>query len=167
MDNQSGVDARGASLVTKISLDKNASGLTGWLVKGMLVGSDFPGFVSAEILPPDNEQTTQWTIVQRFRDKSQLQALKDSPQQKTFLNDLHAAFINNVVLITHDEQSRLGAAATVTAAIVTHVKPGHGGRVQNLGRSGAISPGKICRLSGLLFAAGHRWCRRLGNTFAL
>src|ERR1700678_1990618 len=90
------VDAKIAALITKVRIENTANAsISGWLVNSMLAGSDFPGFVSAEILPPENLQNPEWVLVQRFRSDSQIGAWRKSPAQAGLLAELEAAYSKN------------------------------------------------------------------------
>jgi hypothetical protein len=119
------VDTRGTALVTKIGVDKeDNTAVASWLVKAMLLGAEFPGFISSEIMPPETEENWEWTLVQRFREGAQIEALKKSEALTKFLAELQAAFAEKGMHISQEQKAQHGSRGAVTTAIATEVKPG-------------------------------------------
>src|ERR1700733_2997273 len=122
--NEQAVDAKVAALVTKVGVEsKDDVLITGWLVKTMIAGADFPGFVSAEILPPESSQAPEWMLVQRFRKDVQVDAWKKSPAQSGLMTELKTAYSENALRVSQEEHADYGTRGSVTTAIVTHVNP--------------------------------------------
>jgi len=123
--NQTSTDSAVANLVTKISLGiKSDSTPVGWLVKSMMSGSNFPGFISAEILPPDQPDTGEWTLIQRFLARSQADTWQQSEQHLRLMEEVKSVSVGGEFHISEESNEQYGARGSVTTAIVTHVLPG-------------------------------------------
>lgn len=59
-----------------------------WQAKLNGIMAAFPGFVSLEILSPDNKSQTRWSFVQRFHDADALSNWKNSNERKALMEEL-------------------------------------------------------------------------------
>lgn len=113
----------GNVLVTRFSVEKcDAGEAGGWLVKSLMLGSEFPGFTSGEIIPPLCPSENEWTLLQRFAGAAEATAWKQSEKRARFLAELQAAHAHEGLRVI--EEDRVSEASTVTTAITTHVRAG-------------------------------------------
>lgn len=113
----------GNAIVTTFDCGKaNRADVSGWLVKSLMLASEAPGFISGEITPPNCPNDSHWKLVQRFNAASDATAWKQSDARKRFLIELQTAHADEGLQVTEEDQIHEGA--TVTTAIMTHVKPG-------------------------------------------
>jgi antibiotic biosynthesis monooxygenase (ABM) superfamily enzyme len=100
--------------------DETASGL----VKIMIQAMEFPGFLSAEIVPPGTWDNQDWKLVQRFSTQDELEAWKNSQTRKDTLDLLVNKIKSNQDAFSHEEITRDGTTGSVSTAIITRVHPG-------------------------------------------
>lgn len=94
------------------------------LVKMMNLAIDYPGFLSAELIPPYPPEQNEWRLLQRFLEEEQLTAWRNSIERQGIINEMLADFpsANKEQLIVEElTHSERGSVAT---AIVTRVKQG-------------------------------------------
>ncbi|MBX9690153.1 MAG: hypothetical protein K2X27_25805 [Candidatus Obscuribacterales bacterium] len=93
-------------------------------MKMMIAGMDFSGFLSAELIPPEQGGHTEWKLLQRFRLPEHLSAWRESERRLSLLKEISAetAGAENALLL-HEETSK-GEQGSVATAIVTRVKAG-------------------------------------------
>jgi uncharacterized protein len=96
-----------------------------WQQKTNAAVSMFPGFISLEMLPPQNPVQHTWTVVQRFRSHQDLKDWRDSEQR----SQLHQEVIPLLIQDGEDAIQEIDsdiehAKESVTEVFVTHVKPG-------------------------------------------
>jgi hypothetical protein len=112
-------------LITKLRTtpDLEIGPFTEWLVKLMISGAKFPGFWSAEILPPQHSGLPEWKLIQHFRTPEQAHTWRQSESRRTTIGELASLPRGEAVAIS-DELSRERSSGSVATAIVTDVKPG-------------------------------------------
>ncbi len=111
-----------AALVTRLETtgESDTARLTTWLVKLLMAGAKFPGFLSGEILPPST-QNKDWTLVQRFTNADQAKVLKQSDQHRQLVKEISdMKTVRPLSEITKDTPP----TGNVGTAIVTDIKPG-------------------------------------------
>ena len=111
-----------AALVTRMETtgDSDTAHLTTWLVKLLISGAKFPGFLSGEILPPST-QNKDWTLVQRFTNADQAKAFKQSDRHRQLLKEISdIKTVRPLSELTKDAPT----SGNVGTAIVTDIKPG-------------------------------------------
>jgi len=111
-----------AALVTRLETtgDSDTAHLTTWLVKLLMSGAKFHGFLSGEIIPPST-QSKDWTLVQRFTNTDQAKAFKQSDRQRELLKEISdIKTVRPLSEITKDAPT----SGNVGTAIVTDIKPG-------------------------------------------
>ncbi|MBX9689264.1 MAG: hypothetical protein K2X27_21320 [Candidatus Obscuribacterales bacterium] len=114
-----------AGLLTKLRISGAAemAAVTDGLVKVMMAGARYPGFWSAEILPPAVNSRGEWTLVQRFSTAAETADWMQSELRKELLEALRAVAPGRI--LTWDEVlNEPGAEGTVATAVVTDVKAG-------------------------------------------
>lgn len=89
-----------------------------WQSKLQDVIANFPGFLSLEILAP-NEQQTAWMVVQRFSDPMAARHWKLSPERKVLFDELYSIYKEGIEEVSSEEQTLSG----VTEVIITEVVP--------------------------------------------
>ena len=111
-------------LTTKLRVAGNVdmAPITDGLTRVMMSGARFPGFWSAEIIPPSLARA-EWTLVERFRNYEQANAWMHSNTRKELLEELRSVVPGRILSSEEilDDKGDHGHAAT---AIVTYVKPG-------------------------------------------
>ncbi len=77
-----------AGLTTRISLSASAcSSFHSSLTKLLLAGSDFSGFVNAELTPVSTSRSSEWIVIHRFRTEEQALAWCNSDARRQILDD--------------------------------------------------------------------------------
>ncbi len=96
--------------------------ITDGLTRVMMAGAKFPGFWSAEIIPPSVTRA-EWTLFERFRNFEQANSWMHSSTRKELLEELRAVVPGRILSSDEilDDKDTEGNVAT---AIVTYVKPG-------------------------------------------
>jgi hypothetical protein len=93
--------------------------LTRWLVKILMTGIDAPGFLNAEIVPPENGAQSRWSLVHRFDSVENASFWQNSDTLSNLLDGTAKGFS-----ITQEQKPDYAPPTNVATAIVTHVKPG-------------------------------------------
>jgi antibiotic biosynthesis monooxygenase (ABM) superfamily enzyme len=88
----------------------------------MMAGSEYPGFVSAEILPPIANHP-DWALVQRFR-KDEMAGWKDSEKRRSLFDKLHESLSPEALKPTDELRTDSDGLGSVATAIITEVIPG-------------------------------------------
>jgi uncharacterized protein len=118
-------DTKAAVLVTRVRVHPgNEKAFAEWHARATIAPGEFPGFISAEVKPPDNSDDKLWSVVQRFRGLEEMNAWQSSKAHQRLLSD--AAFLNggSGAVISEAQNLEGATAATVTEVITTFVKPG-------------------------------------------
>jgi uncharacterized protein len=95
-----------------------------WLARLMMVGIESSLVLSAEIIPPADAGTGQWTLVQRFYSAAGIETWRQCEPRRKLLEELAANLNNNELSLTETTDISYGFVGSVAVAIVTHVKPG-------------------------------------------
>lgn len=113
-----------AGLTTKLRIagSIDMAPVTDGLARVMMSGARYPGFWSAEIIPPAAIRG-EWTLVERFSSVEQASAWMNSDTRKQLLEELRSVAPGRILSVEDlvDDHGLTGTAAT---AIVTNVKPG-------------------------------------------
>ena len=112
-------------LITRIALHNAAVGQEiNWLVKMMNLGMEFPGFLSAELIPPFPPEQNEWRLLQRFREPEQVTAWRNSEKRQGILKEMLVDFPETDKDHVVVEEVTQGERGSVATAIVTRVKHG-------------------------------------------
>lgn len=111
------------TLVTKLK-SGDESPVSSWLLKSLFASSKAPGFINAEILPPQELDGNFWTLVQRFHNIEQVREWRNSEQQRKLVAELKDSLAGEDLLEFRQEECAHYGSAGVTTAIVTQVVPG-------------------------------------------
>lgn len=84
----------------------------------------FPGFVSAEVIPPSPPYQVDWVIVQRFDSQANLQGWLSSPQRASMMQRIRHVLVGADSLNVFVGPSPQLGDQPVTAVIMTKVIPG-------------------------------------------
>lgn len=103
--------------------EHQASLISSWLVKVMLIGIESSGNVNAEITPP-NAEDGEWGLVLRFQSMEQVSVWQASEALKTVLDQMDTFIDRKGLHLTENKIDRYSPPANVATAIVTHIKPG-------------------------------------------
>lgn len=111
------------SLVTKFHYPAgfDPTKLGAKVVDLLMSATEEPGFLNAEIIPPDHAEVREWLLVQRFRTAEQAESWRASTKRLDTLNRL-AASVSGITC--SDDVSTSAPRGNVVTAIVTDVKPG-------------------------------------------
>ena len=117
-------EMKAAVLVTRVRVHPGSEkAFAEWHARATIAPGEFPGFISAEVKPPDDSDDKLWSVVQRFRGLEEMNAWQSSQAHQRLLSD--AASLNGGGADVSEAQNLEGAtAATVTEVITTIVKPG-------------------------------------------
>ena len=119
-------ETKAAVLVTRVRVHPGSEkAFAEWHARATIAPGEFPGFISAEVKPPDDSDDKLWSVVQRFRGLVEMNAWQSSQAHQRLLSD--AASLNSASggAVVSEAQNLEGAnAATVTEVITTFVKPG-------------------------------------------
>jgi len=119
------IDTRAAALVTKIEVHPgNEKAFAEWHGKMSTAPGDFPGFISAEIKPPEPPAGTQWSVVQRFRSAEEMNAWHGSGQHQRLLSEASLITGGNGANLSELKNLESESDSTVTEVITTTVNPG-------------------------------------------
>ncbi len=98
--------------------------LTAWLVKMMMRAADYPGFLSAEIIPSISKNDPQWFLVEWFRTNEDLSNWQTSPNRVQLKDELSALFAEGSLTLKEEITDQAGTRGSVATAIITAIKPG-------------------------------------------
>jgi len=118
-------ETKAAVLVTKVRVHPGGEkAFAEWHARATIAPGEFPGFISAEVKPPDDSDDKLWSVVQRFRGLEEMNAWQLSQAHQQLLSD--AASLNGSSGADVSEAQNLegATAATVTEVITTIVRPG-------------------------------------------
>lgn len=111
------------SIVTKIRvLPESKEAFADWQAHLNSAIASFPGFVSLEILSPQDESQSEWMVVLRFHKKENILAWKSSPESKEIMESLKP-LVANGDSIRELSSGAFGKQGGVTEVIVTQVDP--------------------------------------------
>ncbi len=111
------------TLVTKLPVQSNQTYTDpSSLVQLMMAGADYPGFLSAEILPPI-EGHPDWRLLQRFRNEN-MQAWHDSEIRQALFEALEKSLPSEAIKPTVEIASESDGLGIIATAIITEVKEG-------------------------------------------
>jgi uncharacterized protein len=112
-------------LITKVKSppEVDMRDFTDWLIEVLMTGGTFPGFWSAELVPPPQFTDEIWTIIQKFRTVDQANAWKQSETLQKLMA-WNVGPEGTKAAIVHQEISTDSAASGIVAtAIVTNIVP--------------------------------------------
>ena len=113
-----------SALISKVNIDSSESGfVSDCLVEMMVLGADFPGFLSADMIPPSSENKNQWTLIQRFRDSSQLTNWRQSDDRNKLLAKVTSQSTNNNLQFSEEELLQHDQKGSASIAIVDEINP--------------------------------------------
>lgn len=98
--------------------------LSEWMVKVMTTGTQMPGFVNAEIIPPSASNAPEWTLLQRFQTMAQIADWQGCTSLHKLLEEIVPQLEQNLLEMTQFQMEHYTATTNVASAIITHVKPG-------------------------------------------
>lgn len=112
------------SLTTKVRVAGNVdiAPITESLTHIMMAAAKFPGFYSAEIIPPSVARA-EWTLVERFSQYEQANAWMHSSTRKELIESMRNV-VPGRILSSEEMLDDKGASGMAATAIVTYVKPG-------------------------------------------
>jgi antibiotic biosynthesis monooxygenase (ABM) superfamily enzyme len=90
----------------------------------MMTGGDYPGFWSAELIPPAHDCLQNWTLIQKFKTNDQAIAWQQSDSLKELMARNNSSEGSRAVIV-HEEISKDASTGVVATAIVTNVFPQH------------------------------------------
>jgi len=82
------------------------------------------GFISREVIPPQNEDVPEWVFVNRFDSIERLRAWRMSDTRKNFFKEAEPFFEGEVTELTGDAATQYRHENSVTEVILDHVIPG-------------------------------------------
>lgn len=114
-----------ASLVTKIEkpVELPLRQFTPLVVHLMVAGTKAKGFASSEIVPPQNNSSVEWRLIQRFNNVEALETWKDSDARKSIFANFSDTS-NRDALKVSEEILHGDPINEVATAIFTDIKPG-------------------------------------------
>ncbi|HEY9733627.1 MAG TPA: hypothetical protein V6C89_17030 [Drouetiella sp.] len=115
-----------ASLVTKIQkpVEIPLENFTPLLAHLMGAGTKANGFFSSEIIPPQDNNSNEWRLVQRFNSADKLEDWKNSPARKEVLTVFEQSLHDDKSAQICEEIIFGEATNEVATAIFTDLKPG-------------------------------------------
>ena len=105
-------------------LTATSAQLTDWLVRIMMAALDAPGFVNAEIIPPPDKSSREWTLVHRFDLLDRVGQWDTSSSLRSLLQEVEVLVKDQSIIINKHWEADYKPVSNVATAIVTHVKPG-------------------------------------------
>lgn len=113
------------TLVTKLKVNvPQTAKYLDWLTRLMMEGVESSGILSAEISPPCSCGTTEWTLIQRFATKHEMQAWLASDSHLQLMQELKDYLDRQEVVISESTDPTFAAGGSVSVAVVTRVKQG-------------------------------------------
>lgn len=111
------------SLVTKFQYpaEFDTTKLGAKVVDLLMSATEAPGFLNAEIIPPEHADVHEWLLIQRFRSSEQTDAWRAAPSRLAAAQSVAASLPGVTV---SDDVSTYAPRGNVVTAIVTDVKPG-------------------------------------------
>jgi antibiotic biosynthesis monooxygenase (ABM) superfamily enzyme len=111
-------------LTTKLRVAGNVemAPITEGITRVMMAGAKFPGFYSAEIIPPSITRS-EWTLVERFVSYDEANSWMHSNTRKELIEALRNV-VPGRILSSEEILDDKGSAGLAATAIVTYVKPG-------------------------------------------
>lgn len=111
------------SIVTKIRISpESKEGFADWQAYLNSVITTFPGFVSLEIISPQDESQSEWMIVTRFHTAENITAWRASQENKTIMERLKP-LVADGDSIREISSGAFGKQGGVTEVIVAQVNP--------------------------------------------
>jgi antibiotic biosynthesis monooxygenase (ABM) superfamily enzyme len=116
---------KAAVLVTKVRVHPGGEkAFAKWHARATIGPGEFPGFISAEVKPPDDSDDKLWSVVQRFRGLEEMHAWQASEAHQRLLSDAGSLKGGSGADVSEAQNLEGAPAATVTEVITTIVKPG-------------------------------------------
>lgn len=111
-------------LTTKFGLRPGQSSkFADWQAKCHEAISSFPGFVSFEILSPNMISKSDWIVIQRFNNSSNLSNWIQSNERTQLINELKSQFLNPECAFEENISDATHKNECVTEVFVTQVTP--------------------------------------------
>lgn len=98
--------------------------ISDWMVKVMTTGTQMPGFVNAEIIPPSANGAPEWILLHRFQKMEQIAEWQACSGLHRLLEEIVPQLDQNLLEMTQFQMEHYSATTNVATAIITHVKPG-------------------------------------------
>jgi len=115
-----------ATAVTAVQVRRGEEGaFAGWLTQLNKAIANFPGYVSAVVVPPAPPAQQDWVMVQRFRTLQQLRAWLDSDARRSLLAESASLLVDEgTTNVIEGASAELSPHEMVTEIITVSVKPG-------------------------------------------
>lgn len=115
-----------ATAVTAVQVRQGEEGaFAGWLTEFNRIVSNFPGYVSAVVIPPVPPLQSDWVMVQRFQTLEQLRAWLDSEARRSLLDESVSLLMDEgTTNVIQGSNTELSPQDMVTEIITVSVKPG-------------------------------------------
>jgi antibiotic biosynthesis monooxygenase (ABM) superfamily enzyme len=116
-------DNKIVALICKAEVNSADTGyISDTLVKLMILGGEYPGFISADISPPSRQENC-WTLIQRFYNSNQIANWQLSKERKKLIDEMASQYINHNWQFSEKEIWQDNHKGNAAIAIVNEIKP--------------------------------------------